>query len=225
LSGCDEQNGAISDEMVPLQVYAEVEDMVGETRATEKTAWANGDAIGVTCTTNSSIANNVKFTYSSSTGKWTPEKGVYFTSTSSVSFVAYYPYVNSTASYQTSDNDWLFAAATSASSSSTTASFTFKHKMSKLTVKLSGFSSTTCTVSGLKNYGRFYTLTGEVSNATSISSDRTFTSGTAVVIPPQTGTTNICITVEESSYTYSTIVSISGGIKSGYSYVYTMVKP
>jgi hypothetical protein len=219
LTGCSNQDGAIPEEMVPLQVYAEIEDSDTETRATEKTAWANEDAIGVT----SSLGTNVKYTYSSS--GWTGSSTQYFTSTSNVSFSAYYPYVSSSTTAQTTELDYLYATAT-ASNSSPKATFTFAHKMSKLQITLSGFSGvTSSTISGLKSGGSFTPSTGTIAMATGTASNRSFTSGTAIVLFPQTTTTSITVTIVAGTGTYKSTISIANGIKSGYSYVYTIKKP
>jgi hypothetical protein len=225
LVGCDGQQDSVittPEVVVPLQVYAEIEDSNGGTRAAEKTAFAANDAIGVTCSTNTSMANNTKYTYSSS--KWSTTSTVKFSSASTMSFKAYYPYVTTPTTAQTTEQDWLYATAT-ASNSSPTATFSFKHMMSKLTITLSGFSVTTCTVSGLKSGGSFTPSTGAVAVATSTSSDRTFTSGTAVVLFPQTSTTALTVYVTDISTQYKCSITISGGIKSGYSYTYTITKP
>jgi hypothetical protein len=219
LVGCDGQQDSVittPEVVVPLQVYAEIEDSNGGTRAAEKTAFTTNDAIGVTCSTNTSLADNTIFIYSS--GKWLTGNYIYLTTTDEITLSAYYPYTFSPSATQTAEYDYLYATAT-ASSSSPVASFEFKHIMSKLTVTLSGFDTDEYTVSGLKSGGGVVLSTGKVTMATGTSTERTFTSDETVVLFPQTSTTKITIYVTDS-YVYKCTITISGGLKSGYSYTY-----
>ncbi|MFI3269750.1 MAG: fimbrillin family protein [Rikenellaceae bacterium] len=110
------------------------------TRATEKAAWANGDAIGIYMfdSSGSTIFNNVKYEYNGS--EWSVAEGeeaIYY-KVSNATFVAYYPYdeSNSTSSIPVSMGTDLLRAEATEKSSGDEVELQFNHMMSSVSIEV-----------------------------------------------------------------------------------------
>lgn len=141
---------------VAAQVSAGINGVT--TRATDA-AWANGDAIGISCSSDGNVTkyDNMKYVTASGNGTFTHytsdsedlANGIFFQGTGQVTFSAYYPFTETegspagtiesvTTEDQTKQKsfDYLYATGATAVYSDPAVSFTntaiFKHKMTRL---------------------------------------------------------------------------------------------
>ncbi len=121
--------------------------VIGEeqhTRAYDQT-WESSDAIGITGTTGGTAYTNVKYTTANGDGNFavaTAGTDIYYQDTQDVTFTAYYPWNDLSASTLQVDTraqagqttfDFLWAQATGSKASPNVA-FTFAHKMAKVVI-------------------------------------------------------------------------------------------
>lgn len=140
---------------VAAQVSAGINGVT--TRATDA-AWANGDAIGISCSSDGDVTkyDNMKYVTAGGNGTFTHytgtsedlANGIFFQGTEQVTFSAYYPFtgtegspageISGSTEDQTNqkDFDYLYATGATAAYNSPAVSFTdaaiFKHKMTRL---------------------------------------------------------------------------------------------
>jgi len=246
LAACSEED----DCNVAVRFTANI-DNAKATRALS-TTWEDGDAIGITATTNTSMSKyqNYKYTTAAgSLGDFTADaaEAIYFQNDASVDFTAYYPYSgtngmaagtlanNTRAVNQTADAqkqiDYLFAPAKSASEASPTVNFVFSHKMSKIEltfqsgddIDISEIES--YTISGLKMEGTFNTADGTATAISSAAEDLTISTTAAassVIIYPQE-VTDVALSVTVDGQAYKcSLISSTQALAAGNKYVYTI---
>jgi hypothetical protein len=148
---------------------------------------------------------------------------------SGATYTAYYPYPYDSSVDEdgniTGAKDFLFATATPSTTSSSV-SFNFTHRMSKLTIKiLETYSNTEVTKSGtirgLKSGGKFNVKTGATTTPTA-EDDMSFTSGTPIYLYPQNGA-KFTVSFTNYGYTYTvTIDQSSTTFEAGKAYTYTL---
>lgn len=176
----------VYDGPVAAQVTAGINGVL--TRAMDA-SWDNNDAIGISCSSTNTNYDNMKYV-TDGDGSFTHEggiaSGIFFQGTEEVIFSAYYPFSGTeespagTINGVTTENqanqksfDYLYATTTTTYKNSTisfTGASVFKHKMSRLILKITtsatdGFSagdvtSGTYSISGIKHSGTFDTTTG-----------------------------------------------------------------
>lgn len=177
----------VYDGPVAAQVTAGINGVL--TRAMDA-SWDNNDAIGISCSSTNTKYANMKYV-TTGNGNFTHDggvkSGIFFQGTENVTFSAYYPFSGTekssagiisgvTTNDQTKQKefDYLYAANATTTYASPTISFTgasiFKHKMSRLILKITtsdaaGFSvddvtSGTYSISGIKHSGTFDTTDG-----------------------------------------------------------------
>jgi len=149
LMACSNNDEPVNNELIAARITANING-ASETRATG-TQWTSNDRIGVTCS-GSSTYSNVEYITTNGDGNFATSTPFYFPDVNTEkSFTAYYPYKatsemtggvisnNTQAANQTSANqpdiDYLWAGTQTASGSSPDVTFSFAHKMSKLTLK------------------------------------------------------------------------------------------
>lgn len=173
---------------VAAQVTAGINSVL--TRAMDA-SWESGDVIGISCSGTNTNYDNMKYVTAGGDGNFTHDggvaSGIFFQGTEDVTFSAYYPFsgtegsptetipeVTTNDQTQQKDFDYLYAANATTTYASPTISFTgssiFKHKMSRLILKITtsatdGFSaadvlSGTYSISGIKHSGTFDTTNG-----------------------------------------------------------------
>ncbi len=224
-----------ADDNVALQVNAGIGSML--TRASG-TTWAEGDQIGISTTSVGATSySNMPYIYSSSkfSANTTP---IYFQdATETVTFSAYYPYVESAtysdvstaADAQTTANqpniDFLYASGATASNSNPTATFTFTHRMSQIALQFTEGDGvdldsklTAYTLTGLKLSGSFDTTTGEATATATEASDLEISlsgvttsdskySADPLIVFPQS-TTSITLAVTVDGQTYNATLTV-----------------
>lgn len=176
LAACtnDEMTTA-TDGKVALKVNASIGTV--DTRAVG-TQWTTGDQIGISTEEGTgTYYNNVCYEWDGSSFTPSPNNAIYFETSETVTFHAYYPYkgsedytgVSTAADNQTTANqpkiDFLYASGATASSSEPTVSFTgdhaFTHRMSQITLTfiegsdMAFAGSFSYTLGGLKMQGTF----------------------------------------------------------------------
>ena len=176
LAACtnDEMTTA-TDGKVALKVNASIGTV--DTRAVG-TQWTTGDQIGISTEEGTgTYYNNVCYEWDGSSFTTSPNNAIYFETSETVTFHAYYPYkgsedytgVSTAADNQTTANqpkiDFLYASGATASSSEPTVSFTgdhaFTHRMSQITLTfiegsdMAFAGSFSYTLGGLKMQGTF----------------------------------------------------------------------
>lgn len=185
--GNDGIEAQVYDGPVAAQVTAGINGVL--TRAMDA-SWDNNDAIGISCSSTNTNYANMRYV-TTGDGSFTHDggtaSGIFFQGTEEVTFSAYYPFTGTernsagtingvTTNDQTKqkDFDYLYAANATTTYASPTISFTgasiFKHKMSRLILKITtsdaaGFNATdvksgTYSISGIKHSGTFNTTTG-----------------------------------------------------------------
>jgi hypothetical protein len=225
LYGCSDEDTVIdnSAERAELQVTALIVDCVS-TRVTSESAWENNDQIGIS---DGSSYTNVPYKYSSSTSKWTAVSETIYAA-SGATYTAYYPYDSSSVDEDgniTGAKDFLFATATPSTTSSSV-SFNFTHRMSKLTIKIFETYSQkditkSGTIKGLKSGGKFNVKTGATTELTA-EDDMSFTSGTPIYLYPQNGA-KFTVSFTNYGYTYTvTIDQSTTKFEAGKAYTYTL---
>lgn len=188
LGGCEkESDNTVDNAPVAARITSTIDDMA--TRAAG-TAWAAGDAIGVSGRMETMEYIHVKYVTTAGDGKFTvvndagQDNNIYFLNKESATFTAYYPFDGKTgtapgangiisktitAAEQTADGqakfDYLFATAT-ASSANPDVKFQFKHCMSRIILNflpgngIASLDDFTCEINALVLEGTFDTRTG-----------------------------------------------------------------
>ena len=186
--GCEkESDNTVDNTPVAARITSTIDDMT--TRAAG-TAWAAGDAIGVSGRMEIVEYIHVKYVTTTGDGVFTvvndagQDNDIYFQDKNNVTFTAYYPYDGEngtapgtngiisksiTAAEQTADGqakfDYLFATATG-SSANPDVKFQFKHCMSRIILNflpgngIASLSDLTYTIDALALEGTFDTRTG-----------------------------------------------------------------
>lgn len=186
--GCEkESDNTVDNTPVAARITSTIDDMT--TRAAG-TAWAAGDAIGVSGKSGEKPYVNVKYVTTAGSGAFTvvnnpgEDNDIYFQNKDDVTFTAYYPYDGEngtapgangiisksiTAAEQTADGqakfDYLFATATG-NSANPDVKFQFKHCMSRIILNflpgngIASLSDLTYTIDALALEGTFDTRTG-----------------------------------------------------------------
>lgn len=182
LAACSNDDAATpSDGEAALQVNAAISSTT--TRASG-TSWAKDDQIGISTIEGTATSyTNVPYTWDGANFVHAAEN-IYFQSTETVTFRAYYPYAEAGGTVEAStkaDNqsaanqpkmDFLYAEGATASKENPTVDFTgdnaFTHRMSQITIKFTEGNGmdfdgllTGYTLSGLVLEGSFNTATGE----------------------------------------------------------------
>lgn len=189
----------VYDGPVAAQVTAGINSVL--TRAMDA-SWESGDVIGISCSSTNTNYDNMKYVTAGGDGNFTHDggvaSGIFFQGTENVTFSAYYPFsgtegsptetileVTTNDQTQQKDFDYLYAANATTTYASPTISFTgssiFKHKMSRLILKITtsatdGFSaadvlSGTYSISGIKHSGTFDTTNGTATVTGSATND------------------------------------------------------
>lgn len=224
-------------------------------RAYDQT-WENGDAIGISTTsTGKTQYANMHYT-TSGNGNFThvggDASGIFFQNTDEVTFSAYYPFkgeenkATEIIDDVTTENqknqktfDFLFASDATASRASSTLSFAFKHKMTRLILQLqtdanSGFTGEEdlkdgpYKLNGIKHNGTFDTATGKAvatgeanadweitAQATDNNNVRTYS---MIFYPQSNAKLTLKATINGETYT----CDIATNLVSGMSYTYTI---
>ena len=186
--GCEkESDNTVDNAPVAARITSTIDDMA--TRAAG-TAWAAGDAIGVSGRMGTVEYIHVKYVTTAGDGKFTvvndagQDNNIYFLNKESATFTAYYPFDGKTgtapgangiisktitAAEQTADGqakfDYLFATAT-ASSANPDVKFQFKHCISRIILNflpgngIASLSNLEYTINDLALEGTFDTRTG-----------------------------------------------------------------
>lgn len=186
--GCEkESDNTVDNTPVAARITSTIDDMT--TRAAG-TAWAAGDAIGVSGRTGVVEYIHIKYVTTAGDGKFTvvndagQHNDIYFQDKRSATFTAYYPFDGETGTApgangiisksitdadQTADGqpqiDYLFATAT-ASSANPNVKFQFKHCMSRIILNflpgngIASLSNLEYTINDLALEGTFNTKTG-----------------------------------------------------------------
>lgn len=192
--GCEkESDNTVDNTPVAARITSTIDDMT--TRAAG-TAWAAGDAIGVSGRTGVVEYIHVKYVTTAGDGKFTvvndagQDNDIYFQDKRSATFTAYYPFDGETGTApgangiisksitdadQTADGqpqiDYLFATAT-ASSANPNVKFQFKHCMSRIILNflpgngIASLSNLEYTINDLALEGTFNTKTGATAGTT-----------------------------------------------------------
>ncbi|QIU95455.1 fimbrillin family protein [Bacteroides faecium] len=199
--GNDGIEAQVYDGPVAAQVTAGINGVL--TRAMDA-SWENNDAIGISCSSTNTNYANMRYV-TTGDGTFTHEggtkSGIFFQGTEEVTFSAYYPFsgtekksagiisdVTTENQTQQKDFDYLYAT-TKTTYASPTISFTgasiFKHKMSRLILKITtsatdGFEvgdvlNGTYSISGIKHSGTFGTADGTATATGSATDDWTIT--------------------------------------------------
>lgn len=188
LAGCEkESDNTVDNTPVAARITSTIDDMT--TRAAG-TAWAAGDAIGVSGSTAGIVYTNVEYVTTGGDGKFSilnaagEDNDIYFQDKNDVKFTAYYPYAGKngttpgtkgiisktiTDTDQTAEGqpqiDYLFATAT-ASSANPNVKFQFKHCMSRIILNflpgngIASLSDLTYTIGNLALKGTFDSSSG-----------------------------------------------------------------
>mgnify|MGYP002571202030 FL=1 len=194
LGGCEkESDNTVDNAPVAARITSTIDDMA--TRAAG-TAWAAGDAIGVSGITGMLMYINVKYVTTKGDGKFTvvndagQDNNIYFQDKESATFTAYYPFDGKagtapgangiisksiTDADQTADGqpqiDYLFATAIG-SVASPDVKFQFKHCMSRIILNflpgngIASLSDLRYTIDALALEGTFNTKTGATAGTT-----------------------------------------------------------
>ena len=192
--GCEkESDNTVDNTPVAARITSTIDNMA--TRATG-TAWAAGDAIGVSGISGEQPYVNVKYITTTGNGVFTvmnnpgEDNDIYFLNKEDVTFTAYYPYDGRngitpgtdgiiskaiTVTDQTADGqvefDYLFATATG-NSANPNVKFQFKHCMSRIILNflpgngIASLSNLTYTIGVLALEGTFDTKTGATAGTT-----------------------------------------------------------
>lgn len=225
--GCEKENTSPADNpFVEARITSVIDAMA--TRAAG-TAWAHGDAIGITGKSGTTEYRNVKFTTTAADGIFTPDGGatggIYFQNTDPVDFTAYYPYagskgtpagkVTANADDQTAAGqakyDFLFARATG-SAAKPDVQFRFHHCMSLIVLNfLPGKGIPTLgdlqyTIDALALEGTFDTATGKTEGTKAkkltrkVPSNASGMSSSLIVFPQQQNSAKIEVTLGDAVY-------------------------
>lgn len=266
LAGCQSEDDFISSDYAndPMAVHirAGIEALQTRVNTTETgDAWENGDLISVANTSKGAVQGKDKAVYKYNGSTWEPEGTDYMVWADDVNtFEAYYPVVEGkTDSYtqfelpadQSSSNptetnyigraDYMTAAASQ--SKSDALNLTFKHHLTKVTVKISGYGNqyatqkpvfqaptftlptTTTTVDGKKLTvaGNGTTVTGLFSEDASTEAKHSFT---AVLLPSKYATNDTFVKLNIQGGTSLTVLAnvqqLTGGLESGKAYTFNV---
>jgi hypothetical protein len=183
------------------------------------------------------------------TGKLSSSAPYYFSDNSSVGFTAYYPYSAKTRSdgsvavntaTQSDTLDIMFASEKTTSVAKSSVKFTFRHMMSKISIKLVSDGSFTsadtinATLDGLYTVGTFNTLTGAtttdsetkgnisvaVAAPSAESADSSVIGTMEAIVLPQTPAGNVTLRISINSLTLSVTFPLSA-IETGHNYAFT----
>ena len=265
LAGCQSEDDFISSDYAndPMAVHirAGIEALQTRVNTTETgDAWENGDLISVANTSKGAVQGKDKAVYKYNGSTWEPEGTDYMVWADDVNtFEAYYPVVEGkTDSYtqfelpadQSSSNptetnyigraDYMTAAASQ--SKSDALNLTFKHHLTKVTVKISGYGNqyatqkpvfqaptftlptTTTTVDGKKLTvaGNGTTVTGLFSEDASTEAKHSFT---AVLLPSKYATNDTFVKLNIQGGTSLTVMAneqLTTGLESGKAYTFNV---
>ena len=266
LAGCQSEDDFISSDYTndPMAVHirAGIEALQTRVNTTETgDAWENGDLISVANTSTGAVTGKDKAVYEYSNGAWSPAGTDYIVWSDDVNtFEAYYPVVEGkTDSYtqfelpadQSSNTpgaanyigraDYMTAAAEQ--SKSDALNLTFKHHLTKVTVKISGYGdqyetvkptfqaptftvpTTTTTVDGktLTVAGNGTTVTGLFSEDASTEAKHSFT---AVLLPGKYATNDTFVKLNIQGGTPLTVKAnvqqLTTGLESGKAYTFNV---
>lgn len=222
------------------------------------THFANGDKVGVV--PNETALKNLTYTYTD--GSFSGNPPYYFQNLNDVNFYAYYPYLSSLSTTGTLDittqaadqknydtgiannwqkNDILYGTFTG-NARSATPSCTFKHIMSKVTLKFKAAGNGITNLSALSSYsiaglhleGTFDVKTGKVTPKGSTSTltmnvtgqDKNELIASPLILIPQEITNNylpLTVTYNSQSYTAKLLLpNSSKELKAGYHYTFTV---
>lgn len=251
LLACSQQEEYDVSSLSTLRIRAEIDPgawnstRAGEVGDATKSAFENGDAIGVTV----SEGSNLKYTYQEASSEGTPSTWnadgstvVYFTDIYK-EISAYYPYseIGDEAYKDVAPQDFLATGkvratvftqniSTSADGSTSAAdvTLTFKHVMSCLTFKVmmddsevAASSLSGCSLSGLVTTGTFTPSTGvaEATSGATASTQEDYALLTPQIIFPQTASPVVAFTYNEKNY-QAQIGEVT--FEGGKSYTYTL---
>ena len=265
LAGCQSEDDFISSDYAndPMAVHIRAGIEALQTRvntAGTGDAWETGDLISVANTSTGAVTGKDKAVYKYNGGTWEPEGADYMVWADDVNtFEAYYPVVEGkTDSYtqfelpadQSSSNptetnyigraDYMTAAASQ--SKSDALNLTFKHHLTKVTVKISGYGNqyatqkpvfqaptftvptTTTTVDGktLTVAGNGTTVTGLFSEDTSAEAKHSFT---AVLLPDKYAADDTFVQLNIQGGTSLTVKAneqLTTGLESGKAYTFNV---
>lgn len=265
LAGCQSEDDFISSDYAndPMAVHirAGIEALQTRVNTTETgDTWENGDLISVANTSKGAVQGKDKAVYKYNGSTWEPEGTDYMVWADDVNtFEAYYPVVEGkTDSYtqfelpadQSSSNptetnyigraDYMTAAASQ--SKSDALNLTFKHHLTKVTVKISGYGNqyatqkpvfqaptftlptTTTTVDGKKLTvaGNGTTVTGLFSEDASTEAKHSFT---AVLLPSKYATNDTFVKLNIQGGTSLTVMAneqLTTGLESGKAYTFNV---
>lgn len=266
LAGCQSEDDFISSDYAndPMAVHIRAGIEALQTRvntAGAGDAWEDGDMISVANTSTGAVTGKDKAVYKYNGGTWGPEGADYMVWADDVNtFEAYYPVVDGkTNSYtqfelpadQSSSNptetnyigraDYMTAAASQ--SKSDALNLTFKHHLTKVTVKISGYGNqyatqkpvfqaptftvptTTTTVDGktLTVAGNGTTVTGLFSEDASTEAKHSFT---AVLLPGKYTTNDMFVQLNMEGGTSLTVKAnvqqLTTGLESGKAYTFNV---
>lgn len=265
LAGCQSEDDFMSSDYAndPMAVHIRAGIEALQTRvntAGAGDAWEEGDLISVTNTSTGAVTGKDKAVYKYNGGTWEPSGADYMVWADDVNtFEAYYPVVEGkTDSYtqfelpadQSSSNptetnyigraDYMTAAASQ--SKSDALNLTFKHHLTKVTVKISGYGNqyatqkpvfqaptftvptTTTTVDGKKLTvaGNGTTVTGLFSKDASTEAKHSFT---AVLLPSKYATNDTFVKLNIQGGTSLTVMAneqLTTGLESGKAYTFNV---
>ena len=238
LAACtnDEMTTA-TDGKVALKVNASIGTV--DTRAVG-TQWTTGDQIGLSTEEGTgTYYKNVCYEWDGSSFTTSPNNAIFFETSETVTFHAYYPYkgsadytgVSTAADNQTTANqpkiDFLYASGATASKDKPTVNFTgdhaFTHRMSQITLTfiegdgmdLDG--SWSYTLGGLKLQGTFFPQTGNAT-ADDVTAAR-YIAPSLILFPQEVTSIPITVTVGGQDYT-ATLSVKDGKLQSGNNYTW-----
>lgn len=266
LAGCQSEDDFISSDYAndPMAVHIRAGIEALQTRvntAGAGDAWEDGDMISVANTSTGAVTGKDKAVYKYNGGTWGPEGADYMVWADDVNtFEAYYPVVDGkTNSYtqfelpadQSSSNptetnyigraDYMTAAASQ--SKSDALNLTFKHHLTKVTVKISGygnqyatqkpvFQAPTFTVPTTKTTvpGKTLTVAGNGTTVTGLFSEDASTeakhSFTAVLLPGKYATNDTFVQLNMEGGTSLTVKAnvqqLTDGLESGKAYTFNV---
>lgn len=175
------------------------------------TSWESNDEIGVSCA--SANHENILYFTSDGTPNFATEAPVYVLGGGTYTYTAYYPYLETVSASNpeisfTTPQDFMWASA-DVTRENPNATFQFQHKMSKISITISGNGGEGTGKIHLQNVytdGKFNTLTGEVTSPSTLgtlTSDFTFGTPTAFILTPvQNLTEKISVLVEYNGKAY-----------------------
>jgi phosphohistidine swiveling domain-containing protein len=243
LAACSNSDDAVETGKA-LQVDAQIADATTRL-GIGSTTFGENESIGVYLS-----GTTTQYVYTAdSAGKLSSENPYYFGDNSRVGFCAYYPYsadtdsngnVEVSTATQSDALDKMFASEVNTSVVTSSVNFTFRHKMSKISILLvsdgtfTSSDAVSATLSGLCTVGTFNTLTGGTStnadskeaiaasvaapSAKSASSNAIATA--EAIILPQTPDGKVVLNLTINSIELKVVLPITK-LESGYNYTFT----